>query len=89
MLSFAFATIIAWYYLGRQNLAYLASRTGINARTAEMVYMFLYLNAVFIGCIARLETVWELSDIWNGLMAVPNVAALFLLRKQIHFPKKH
>ena len=89
MLSFAFATIIAWYFLGKQNLSYLASRTGINCRAAETIYMVLYLNAVFIGCIARLETVWELSDIWNGLMAVPNVAALILLRKQVYFPKKH
>lgn len=89
MLSFAFATIIAWYYLGRQNLFYLASRTGLNVGMAERVYMFLYLNAVFIGCMARLETVWELSDIWNGLMAVPNIAGLLLLRKQVCFPKRH
>lgn len=89
MLSFAFATIIAWYYLGRQNLNYLASRTGINGNAAGTIYMILYLNAVFIGCVGSLETVWELSDIWNGLMAVPNVVALFLLRKQITFPKRH
>ena len=88
MLSFAFATIIAWYFLGKQNLSYLASRTGVRVRTAEAVYMVVYLNAVFIGCIARLETVWELSDIWNGLMAVPNVIALILLRKKITFPGK-
>ena len=45
--------------------------------------MLLYLNAVFLGCLARLETVWEFSDIWNGLLAVPNLIGLILLRKQV------
>ena len=42
-----------------------------------------YLNAVFLGCLARLEVVWGLSDILNGLMALPNLAALFLLRREV------
>ena len=51
------------------------------------VYTLLYLAAVYAGCIAKLETVWELSDIWNGLMALPNIAALIFLMKEVTFPK--
>lgn len=94
MLVFAFATIIAWYYLGRQAAVYLAER--LKERKAlhllqrilrGKVYTFLYLGAVFLGCLAKLETVWEISDIWNGLMAIPNIIALIFLMKEVTFPK--
>ena len=93
MILFAFATIIAWYYLGRQAAAYLAERLkllsgrpALKASIAEQLYTFLYLYAVFTGCVAKLQTVWELSDIWNGLMAVPNMIALFILIKEVKYP---
>ncbi len=95
MLLFAFATIIAWYYLGRQAAGYLAE--SLKKRKALFllqrilrgkVYTFLYLGAVFTGCLARLETVWEFSDIWNGLMALPNILALIFLMKEVTFPEE-
>lgn len=82
MMLFAFATIIAWYYMGRQAVDYLAGER----RMAGWGYLALYLGAVFIGCVARLELVWELADIWNGLMALPNIAAIWLLVGQIRYP---
>lgn len=95
MMLFAFATIIAWYYLGRQAVTYLAERIRrigsdkfVKQIVIHRVYTFLYLMAVFIGCLARLETVWELSDIWNGLMAVPNILALIFLMREVTFPGK-
>ena len=94
MMLFAFATIIAWYYLGRQASAYLAERLKEHNRCLLLsrilrgrAYTFLYLGAVFLGCVARLEMVWELSDIWNGLMALPNIAALIFLMKEVTFPR--
>lgn len=94
MLIFAFATIIAWYYLGRQAAGYLAEglkKWGhfylLQRILRGKVYTLLYLLAVFTGCMARLETVWEFSDIWNGLMALPNIAALIVLMKEVTFPK--
>lgn len=94
MLMFAFATIIAWYYLGKQTVLYASERLGkwfpvINRGTwwMEHIYLILYLNAVFLGCISSLELVWELSDIWNGLMAVPNLIALVCLMGKVTFPK--
>lgn len=91
MVVFAFATIIAWYYLGRQTAGYLFGRlfSGAAARRAgERLYTVFYLAAVFAGCVSRLELVWLLSDIWNGLMAYPNILALIWLSKEVHFPGK-
>lgn len=94
MLIFAFATIIAWYYLGKQAAGYLAESLKKRGHLYLLqrvlrgkVYTFLYLGAVFAGCLAKLETVWEFSDIWNGLMAVPNIAALIFLIKEVKVPE--
>lgn len=106
MVVFAFATIIAWYYMGRQNAGYLAEKlgdggkyrrsTGGTARkggtarqeTWEAFYLALYLAAVFVGCVCRLDVVWLVSDLWNGLMAYPNLLALILLSRQVRMPRK-
>lgn len=80
MVCFAFATIIGWYYLGSQAAAYL---TGGNL----FLYRLVYLNAVFLGCVLQLNMVWDISDIFNGMMAVPNLIALISLRKQVEFPR--
>ncbi len=86
MVVFAFGTIIAWYYLGKQTFCYLKGWR--SRKMAERGYLALYLLAVFCGCICRLETVWLLSDLWNGLMAYPNLLALIWLSHQISFPDR-
>lgn len=89
MVVFSFATIIAWYYLGRQTAGYLIGRvvSGETKRQRGLqIYTFLYLTAVFAGCVGRLELVWMISDIWNGLMAYPNILTLVFLSKEVHFP---
>ena len=85
MSLFAFATIIAWFYLGSQALSYLTDGKPWK-KSIQLCYGFFYLNAVFFGCVARLTLVWDLSDIFNGLMAVPNLIGLFLLRRQVKGP---
>ena len=84
MMLFAFATIIAWYYMGKQAADYLFAKKG--GGMAETVYDILYLGAVFMGCMAKVNAVWELSDIWNGLMALPNIGAILLLANRIRYP---
>ena len=102
MVVFAFATILAWYFLGRQTLHAVLTileegrlkkdgRYGLAARLRpylEGIYLIVFSYSVFLGCVSSLTAVWELSDIWNGLMAFPNILALFLLRKQIPWPEK-
>ena len=52
------------------------------------LYAGCYLLAAFLGCIGKMETVWEISDIFNGLMAVPNLAALVLLAGEVREPER-
>ena len=86
MAAFAFATIVGWYYIGRQMFFYLAEYLcpGINT---EYLYTILYLLSVWLGCICRLELVWLMSDLVNGLMAYPNLLSLWLLAEHVQFPK--
>ena len=86
MAAFAFATIVGWYYIGRQMFSYLAEYLCPGAST-EYLYTILYLLAVWLGCICRLELVWLVSDLVNGLMAYPNLLTLWLLADHIQFPK--
>ena len=81
---FAFATIIAWYYMGKQSADYLGEAFGIDL---SYPYLCFYLAAVFVGSLGPMEQVWGLSDIFNGLMAVPNLIALIVLSGTICRPK--
>ena len=86
MAAFAFATIVGWYYIGRQMFSYMAEYLcpGVNT---EYLYTILYLLSVWLGCICRLELVWLMSDLVNGLMAYPNLLSLWLLAGHVQFPK--
>lgn len=86
MVVFAFATIIAWFYLGKQAAGYLAGGNE-GGMFVSRIYPLLFLGAVFVGGQARLEVVWLLSDIWNGLMAFPNLTALLLLSGEVTLPE--
>ena len=73
---FALATLVAWCCWGREGLFYL---TGSRGRTP---YALAAGAAAALGCLLPLGTVFQLGDACNGLMALPNVAALFLLRRE-------
>lgn len=83
MVVFAFATVIAWFYLGKQAAQYM---TGDSRVFCVCIYPALFLISVFWGSQARLALVWLLSDIWNGLMAFPNLTALLFLADQVTLP---
>lgn len=70
---FAWSTLIGWGYYGEKALQYLAGDKAIPA------YRTVFVSVVYVGCVLRLETVWALSDIFNGLMALPNLIALLCL----------
>ncbi|SEK94060.1 alanine or glycine:cation symporter, AGCS family [Ruminococcus sp. YRD2003] len=72
---FAFTTILGWNYYSERRLSYL---TGANKYVAG-IYRWVYIAAVFIGPYLAVEAVWNLADIFNGLMAIPNVVAIILL----------
>ena len=72
---FAFAAIIAWYYYGEKCIEYLSKGN----RLIMCVYRLVYTAMIYIGCVASLDVVWEFADVFNALMAVPNLIALILL----------
>lgn len=77
LVAFATATLIGWSYFGEKAVEYLFGKTGIST------YRICYIVMIFIGSILSLELVWELTDLVNAFMALPNLICLFFLRKQV------
>jgi AGCS family alanine or glycine:cation symporter len=75
LVFFAFTTILGWDYYSERCLEYLS---GGNLKSVK-VYRWLYILAVFIGPYMTVSAVWTIADIFNGLMALPNMIALFAL----------
>ena len=77
LVTFAFSTILGWYYYGERCAVYLFGEKVIK------IYKILWVAGVFVGSVIELELIWNIADILNGLMAVPNVIAILLLSKVI------
>lgn len=75
LVFFAFTTILGWDYYSERCLEYL---TKGNKRTI-LTYRWIYIFAVFIGPYMTVSAVWTIADIFNGLMALPNMIAMFAL----------
>ncbi len=75
LVFFAFTTILGWDYYGERCLEYLFNRN----KTAVKTYRWLYILCVFIGPYMTVAAVWNIADIFNALMALPNLVALLAL----------
>lgn len=75
LVFFAFTTILGWDYYSERCLEYLSN----GKKKVVSVYRWIYILAVFIGPYLTVEAVWTLADIFNGLMALPNLIALVVL----------
>ncbi len=73
LFTFAFSTILGWSIYAQRAVEYLAGIKGVK------VYTWIFLAAVMVGSVINLNTVWTLADIFNALMAIPNLFALLLL----------
>ena len=73
---FAFATLTGWSFYGEQGARYLLGEKSVKP------YRMIYLLAIVVGCAMRLETVWAMADVLNGLMAVPNMIGVVILSGQ-------
>ena len=73
---FAFATLTGWSFYGEQGARYLLGEKSVKA------YRVIYLGAIVVGCVMKLETVWAAADVLNGLMAVPNLIGVVVLSGQ-------
>ena len=79
IVTFAFSTILGWSYYGERAVEYLAGRNRKTGRILTGIYRILFIAAVFIGSVLSLSVVWNLADIANALMAIPNLVAILLL----------
>ncbi len=73
LITFAFSTILGWYYYGERCAVYLFGEKVI------LIYKILWVAGVFIGSLVELNLIWDLADLLNGLMAIPNILAVLLL----------
>ena len=81
---FAFSTILSWNLFGKINVNYMFGKLGVK------VYTAFSLLFIFMGTMTSSDLVWELSDMFNQLMVIPNAMALFALTAMVvgAIPKK-
>lgn len=73
LLFFAFSTIIGWYFFGEQNVRYLFGKKAVK------VYAVLVMLFIVLGSALKVQLVWDLADVCNGLMVVPNLLGVIAL----------
>lgn len=89
LMLFAFSTILGWSLYGSRCVQYLF---GLKAST---VYKVIFVIIIVVGSVASIDVVWDISDTFNGLMAIPNFIAIFGLSGVVakltkeHFSNKH
>lgn len=77
LLFFAFSTILSWNLFGKINVDYLFRNK--NTKIAKLVYTVIALGFIMLGTLVSSDFVWEVTDMFNNLMVIPNVIALFAL----------
>jgi len=82
VMIYAIAGMLGWCLYGETSVGYLTNR---NERSI-LFYRAVFILCVFVGAVSELRIVWELTDALNALMAIPNIAALWLLRREISLP---
>jgi len=75
LLTFVFSTILGWSYYGEKAAEYLWGKKIIKP------YRYLWVVAVMVGAVVKLEMVWTFADIANALMAIPNLISLLYMHK--------
>ena len=77
LLFFAFSTILSWNLFGKINANYLFGRK--NSKLCSAIYTVIALVFIFLGTVSGSDFVWEVTDMFNNLIVLPNVIALFAL----------
>lgn len=77
LIAFAFATLIGWFAFGEKCFEYLFGTKHLD------LYKIIYIVMIYVGAVISLDIVWEMCDLFNALMAIPNIISLIILRNQI------
>jgi AGCS family alanine or glycine:cation symporter len=73
LILFAYSTMLGWSYYGEKSIEYLLGENAVRP------YRLVFVVFVGIGAILKLDLVWAIADVFNGLMALPNLIALLAL----------
>jgi AGCS family alanine or glycine:cation symporter len=74
---FAFTTVVGWYYFGENNVRFL-----FKGKNAILIYQIIVLFFIVLGSYQKVGFVWSLADMFNGIMVIPNLIAIFSLFKE-------
>ena len=77
ILTFAYSTILGWSYFGETCFTYLFGTKSVK------LYQAMWIIVAFLGVVAKLDVVWNIADILNGAMCIPNIIAVILLSNVI------
>ena len=77
LLFFAFSTIVGWYFFAEANIKFLFGSKGLTP------FRIIVLIFIVVGTTQKVELVWELADMFNGIMVIPNVIGLIGLAKMV------
>ena len=75
MLFFAFSTIIGWYFFGETNIKAMFNGN----KVAKIIYAVIAVAFIVVGSFQKVDLVWNMSDMFNGLMVIPNLLAVLVL----------
>lgn len=78
-ITFAFSTVLGWGLYGERGIEYLCRKSPKLSKRAIIVFRIIYLISVYLGAVVSLELVWNMADIFNALMAIPNLLCLLFL----------
>ena len=79
LMFFAFSTILGWNFFGKINTIYLFGKN----KRVKLIYALISLTFIMFGTVVSCDLVWEMADMFNNLMVIPNVIALFALTKMV------
>lgn len=77
LLFFAFSTIIGWYFFGEANVRYLFGSKAVK------FYAVIVIACIVVGTVMEVPVVWQMADLFNGLMVIPNLLALLALSRKV------
>lgn len=80
LIFFAIAAILGWSFYGEQSLVYLLP----GRKKVLIFYRVAFLCCCFMGCVLKIDLVWALADIFNAMMAAPNLLALLCLSDVVY-----
>lgn len=74
---FAFTTVVGWYYFGENNIRFL-----FKGKTSIRIYQAIVLIFIVLGSFQKVDLVWSLTDMFNGIMVIPNLIAILIMFKE-------